>query len=278
MLEGPPPAITRGHVSKRPDLETILEVASSKEREGSMGTCPPPPEHDMPNQAMNATIDGILEIDEQQARDMWNAVQKHTVENLSDGNISPPFSILDLDEPFNENALENAMQEGIPSFHSQTSKGLEPSYLGQYINRATTLCVPFIQRSRLHEFDVTNLQAFMSVRVTCTLPFMEWIKLKPQLWDQMGKCLVEQGILSTDLIAKPRTQDMGGRSITKATTVRVPLNKVGEVIKKDEGNTTLPIEVDSIMSMAILDSGASISIATKTIWKNGVSLWLGKLT
>ena len=36
MLEGPPPIIKRGPISKRPDLETILEVSSSQERDGSL--------------------------------------------------------------------------------------------------------------------------------------------------------------------------------------------------------------------------------------------------
>ena len=36
--------------------------------------------------------------------------------------------------------------------------------------------------------------------------------------------------------------------------------------EKDEGNTNLPVKYEGIESMAILDSGAGISIATKTIW------------
>ena len=47
---------------------------------------------------------------------------------------------------------------------------------------------------------------------------------------------------------------------------QVPVHKVGEYKAKDEGNTTLPIEMASIVSIAILDSGAGISIATKAIW------------
>ena len=199
MLEGPTLAITRGHVSKRPNLETILEVASSEEREGSVNIGLPPHKHDMPNQAMNATLDGISEVDEQLAREMWEAVQKHIEENLSDDNISPPFSIMDLEQSLGENVDENPMQEGIPSFH-QASKGLEPSYLGKYIDRAATLDEPSMQKSRMLEFDATNLQALMLAPITCTLPFMELIKLKPQLWDEMEKCLVEQGILNTDEI------------------------------------------------------------------------------
>ena len=33
MLEGPPPAIKQGLVSKRPNLTTILEATSSQEQE-----------------------------------------------------------------------------------------------------------------------------------------------------------------------------------------------------------------------------------------------------
>ena len=48
---------------------------------------------------------------------------------------------------------------------------------------------------------------------------------------------------------------------------RVELNKVSGIQEKDEGNTTLPVNYEGIESMAILDSGASVSIATKTIWE-----------
>ena len=168
---------------------------------------------------------------------------------------------MDLEQLSKENVNGIPLQEKVPSFHSLASRETKPSYLGQYMDGVTHLDVPSIQKSNLQEFEDTNLQAFMSSQITCTLPFVEWIKLKPQLWQEMGKCLEEQGIL------KPQMHDVGGKSTTKAATIRVPLNKVGEVIKKDEGNTTLPVEVESIISMAILDSGAGISIATKTIWE-----------
>ena len=47
----------------------------------------------------------------------------------------------------------------------------------------------------------------------------------------------------------------------------VELKKVNEIQSKDEGNTTLPITYEGIESIAILDSGAGISIATKSIWE-----------
>ena len=47
----------------------------------------------------------------------------------------------------------------------------------------------------------------------------------------------------------------------------VGLNKESGIKEKDEGNTTLPVTCEGIQSIAILDSGAGISIATKTIWE-----------
>ena len=34
-----------------------------------------------------------------------------------------------------------------------------------------------------------------------------------------------------------------------------------------EGNTTLPVEHENVIFMAILHGGASMSVATKSIWK-----------
>ena len=46
---------------------------------------------------------------------------------------------------------------------------------------------------------------------------------------------------------------------------QVPVHKVGEYKAKDEGNTTLPIEMAIIVSIAIFDSGGGIITATKYI-------------
>ena len=47
----------------------------------------------------------------------------------------------------------------------------------------------------------------------------------------------------------------------------VPINKVGQYCEDDQGNATLPMEINDVVSMAILDSGAGVSIATKLMWE-----------
>ena len=63
MLEGPPPAIKRGKVSMKPNLETIHEVASSKEREESMHS-DALPQNDEARLSREAIGESIPEADE----------------------------------------------------------------------------------------------------------------------------------------------------------------------------------------------------------------------
>ena len=45
------------------------------------------------------------------------------------------------------------------------------------------------------------------------------------------------------------------------------MNKVGDYCKGEEGNITLPLEYNNVQTLAILDSGAGIAIATKQVWE-----------
>ena len=53
--------------------------------------------------------------------------------------------------------------------------------------------------------------------------------------------------------------------IKKLKCEPVPLNKVGDYCEGDNGNTTLPMEFNGVKSLAILDSGAGVAIATKQV-------------
>ena len=46
------------------------------------------------------------------------------------------------------------------------------------------------------------------------------------------------------------------------TSRHLPFNNVNGNTNTDEGNTTLPLEYEGVMSISILDSGVGISIAT----------------
>lgn len=71
MLEGLLKAIKRGPVSKQPELETIPEVASSQDRNESVVDLAPQQELRGQNQTHSMNMESIPEVDELQARELW---------------------------------------------------------------------------------------------------------------------------------------------------------------------------------------------------------------
>ena len=90
------------------------------------------------------------------------------------------------------------------------------------------------------------------------------LKVRLELWERVAKRLQDVGLwnkeLTLDKVLKTNT-DVSRNSI-KAP---IQVNKVGEKVEDDEGNTTLPITINNVKSIAILDSGAGIEIATKSM-------------
>ena len=100
----------------------------------------------------------------------------------------------------------------------------------------------------------------MSAPIRCRMPLIELMKHRPELWECLTEKLVEQGVLNR------RHFSQVGPS-KRSHQEPIELKKVSGIQTKDEGNTTLPINHKGIESIAILDSGAGISIATKSIWE-----------
>ena len=209
ILEGRPKPLTRGPVFLKPSLETIPEVTSSAER-GSDAVVPSvlaksqqqeektlDHEHNE-KQPLNATDfgDEIPELEETMAREMWDAVQQR-IDEESPSLKSPPFSIVDFTGrqsievdamPYNE---DEGSEESFPS--KQTLRTM-PSYIGEYEARSVVVKVPSIWKSLKHERDTANLHALMSTPVTCTLPLTDLLKIRPNMWESVAKCLMDQGL------------------------------------------------------------------------------------
>ena len=87
--------------------------------------------------------------------------------------------------------------------------------------------MPSMTKSLFRERDIANLQALLSVPITCSLPLFELLKIKPDLWMNVAACLTEQGVWApgynlTDLL-KAIPQE---RKPNKP--VLIPINKVGK--------------------------------------------------
>ena len=99
----------------------------------------------------------------------------------------------------------------------------------------------------------SELQAILSAPIKCTMPLIELMKHRPELWEYLTEKLVEQGVLNR------RHFSQVGPS-KRSHQEPIELKKVSGIQTKDEGNMALPINYEGIESIAILDSGAGISI------------------
>ena len=80
-----------------------------------------------------------------------------------------------------------------------------------------------------------------------------------------------QDLMSTLCVPKLKpiqaTKELVKRAKRATKCELVPINKVGYYCKGEDGNTTLPVEFNDVKSLAILDSGARVAIATKNVWE-----------
>ena len=68
------------------------------------------------------------------------------------------------------------------------------------------------------------------------------------------------------LVPKFKPIQMPKKTIGKVKRKPIPISRVKDYCEGKDSNTTLPVEFNDIKSMAILDSGAGVAIATKSVW------------
>ena len=101
----------------------------------------------------------------------------------------------------------------------------------------------------------------LSTLVTCTLPLRDLLRLKPRVLKRMVQKLSHP---EPEMVAESPQEP---QRPTKPKIEHISINKMSKKLGPSEGNTTLPVEHGSIISIAILDSGAGISVATKSLWE-----------
>ena len=104
----------------------------------------------------------------------------------------------------------------------------------------------------------------MLAPIQCTLPLVDMLKVRPELWKELGRQLKKLGVdfpLSEQALIMNRNKE-------KRNFELVPLNKVGDYCEGEDKNTTNFVEFKGHQTLAILDSGAGVAIATKKIWES----------
>ena len=101
--------------------------------------------------------------------------------------------------------------------------------------------------------------------VSCTLSLKELLQVRPHLWSKVADSLFAPNHRPPSRVCE--STSFHNPQSTKSTT-RMPLSigKVSDPSDHVSGHTTLPVKYGGKESMAILDSGAGISIVTKRVW------------
>ena len=138
-----------------------------------------------------------------------------------------------------------------------------PPYMGEYEAKSDIMAVPSQRMTKRGNLDTRGLIEILSTPVTCTITLAELLRIKPEMWVNVGECLKKFGIKNPAQRIKEGLDEIKKPGNTRP----VPLNRVGEYCEGEDGNTTLPVEFQGVTTMAILDSGAGVAIATKEMWK-----------
>ena len=113
-------------------------------------------------------------------------------------NEKPLLEEIDFDQKTLETKIRseygNAGSESSKSSKANTQKTL-PSYQGDYEARSEVRKIPSQKFPSPPKMDGVNLTAaLMSAPIQCTLPLADVLRVKPELWKELGKYLKHVGI------------------------------------------------------------------------------------
>ena len=83
----------------------------------------------------------------------------------------------------------------------------------------------------------------MSTPVTCTLPLTDLLKVKPELWEYVARCLTDHGLWNKKF-SLDEALDMKTRLSRKSVRTAVPVNQMEEG-ENNGSNTTLPVLINT---------------------------------
>ena len=137
----------------------------------------------------------VPEVDEEWANQLWKAVKHAHLEIHA--SEKPPLEEIDFDQKTLELELRSeygdAGSEKSEESKADTFKTL-PSYQGSYEAKSDVRKLPSVQGKPPIVQDFVNLAALMSAPIKVTLPLTDVLRVKPELWKDVGKMLRKLGI------------------------------------------------------------------------------------
>ena len=160
-----------------------------------------------------------------------------------------------------------------------------PSFQGDYEAQSGIKKLPTHKKHAPPVFNMINLSALLVAPIKCTLPLADILRVKLEIWKDVGKCLEKMGIhipikctlpladihrvkleiwkdvgkclekMGIHIPISEIEQALKAMKQTKKVVELILVNKVGDYCKGEDGNTTIPMEFVGQTSIAILDSG-----------------------
>ena len=97
------------------------------------------------------------------------------------------------------------------------------------------------------------------------MPLADVRRVKPELWEGIAWAFENMGIKIPSREKLKITNESEQQKWVDCKPVPIN-NKVGDYCEGEDGNTTLPVKFNNVTSLAILDSGAGVAIATKQMF------------
>ena len=64
-----------------------------------------------------------------------------------------------------------------------------PPYMGEYEAKSDIMAVPSQRMTKKEDLDTRGLIEILSSLVTCTITLEELLRIKPEMWANVGECL-----------------------------------------------------------------------------------------
>ena len=210
----------------------------------------------------------VPEVDEEWGNKLWDAVNQ--AKNETTESVKPSLVEVDFDQKTLELELRSDNYDGesekLGNSKAETLKTL-PSYQGDYEAVSEVRKLPSQKLNSSPKLDIANLTALMSAPIRYTLPLTDVLRVRPELWKELGLQLKKLGV---ELPISEKMQNLDTNQKQKQKTYEpVPLNKVGDYCEGEDSNTTIPVDFNGKQTLAILDSGAGVAIATKRYGNHG---------
>ena len=141
--------------------------------------------------------DTIPSFQEDRVEELWEEVRK--LKEQEEGSLhSAPFSVIHLTHSVESDRVptprDMVIGEDDDSSQANTLATL-PSYIGKIEMGSKIQYIPLLDHITPKAKDTLNLQAIMSAPVTATLPLMDFLRVKPELWEQVSTLLRDKGYL-----------------------------------------------------------------------------------